>query len=66
MVSIVGRLEFHVDQVHRGVGAGDIDELRTRKAPSHGYFTAVPTPLASFYIIRMLRKARFISLAFLF
>lgn len=31
MISIVGRLEFHVDQVHCGIGAGDVDELKRFK-----------------------------------
>lgn len=31
MISIVGRLEFHVDQVHCGIGAGDVDELKDLK-----------------------------------
>lgn len=36
MIPIVRCLEFHVDQVHRGVGAGDVDELQMKeKTRSH-------------------------------
>lgn len=31
MVSIIGGLELHVDQVHGGVRASDVDKLRARK-----------------------------------
>lgn len=31
VVSIVGGLELHVDQVHGGVRASDVDKLRARK-----------------------------------
>lgn len=31
MISVVGCLKFHVDQVHCGIGAGNVDELRTEE-----------------------------------
>lgn len=31
VVAVVRRLELHVDQVHCGVGAGDVDELHARE-----------------------------------
>lgn len=65
MVPIVGRLKFHVDQVHRGIGTGNVDELRTGKHQVIDNVTTVPSPVAFFYIVCMLRKARFVSLAFL-
>lgn len=40
VIPIVRCLKFHVDQVHCGVGAGDVDELRTKeKTPSHQYLS---------------------------
>lgn len=42
VVSIVGGLELHVDQVHGGVRASDVDELRARKETTPKQSTEVP------------------------
>lgn len=31
MISIIGCLKFHVDQVHRGIGTGNVDELKRKE-----------------------------------
>jgi hypothetical protein len=35
VISVIGCLKFHVDQVHCGVGTGNVDELKQRKSPSY-------------------------------
>lgn len=42
MVSIIGGLELHVDQVHGGVRASDVDKLRVRKETTPKQSTEVP------------------------
>lgn len=42
VVSIIGGLELHVDQVHGGVRAGDVDKLRARKETTPKQSTEVP------------------------